>query len=253
MLFHSHVFGPLKSRRLGVSLGINVLPNEGKLCSFDCVYCECGLNADGRGDTQLVSPSDLEKELEDFLIQYTREQKTPIDTFTFAGNGEPTLHPQFAQLVDVVASLRNKYQPKAQVSVLTNAWQLNKPEVLQALRKVDMCALKLDSALPDTVLRINRPVNPHFNMEEQLQSLENFGPEAVVQTMLVRGAGVDNTTEPELAALTQAICRIRPRQVQLYSIDRKTPIEGLQKVPVDELQAFAVRLQALGIATQVVG
>lgn len=253
MLFHTHVFGPIHSRRLGRSLGINLLPNEGKICSFDCVYCECGLNKDGRGDSVLAARGELRADLEAFLRGYEAEAKPPIDSFTFAGNGEPTLHPQFAGIVDDVTLLRDRYQPGAAVSALTNAWQLDRAEVVEALLKVDRCMLKLDSALPDTVRRMNRPVNPSFDMEEQLDRLAAFGGRCVVQTMFLRGPEFDNTTDEEVDAWLGALQRIAPRQVQLYSIDRPVPVGGLEKVDAAVLRSIAARVEERGIATLVAG
>ncbi|MBP5259400.1 MAG: radical SAM protein [Paludibacteraceae bacterium] len=253
MLFHTHIFGPIHSRRLGNSLGINLLPNEGKVCSFDCIYCECGLNRDGRADTVLASRAGIRQELEDFLLAYTGADKPAIDTFTFAGNGEPTVHPEFAGIVDDVILLRNRYQPDAVVSVLTNAWQLDREEVCGALLKVDNCILKLDSAVSDTVRRINQPVNPHFDLDAQIARLARFSGRCVVQTMFLRGLGVDNTTDAEVEAWIQALRRIAPRQVQLYSLDRPAPVADLQKVPVETLRSIAARVEQYGLETQVVG
>ena len=253
MLFHKHIFGPIISRRLGVSLGINLLPNEGKICSFDCIYCECGFNKDGRADTRLASREELRADLAAFLNEYAEGNNRPINTITFAGNGEPTLHPEFEGIVDDTLALRNQYAPEAQVSVLTNAWHLDKPEVVRALRKVDNCMLKLDSAIPETVAKLNRPVNPHFDLDRHIDQLASFGKSCIVQTLFVRGAGVDNTTDEEVSAWIKALVRIAPRQVQLYPIDRKTPMEGLEKVPVEELRSIAAKVEKLGIETQVIG
>lgn len=251
MLFDTIIFGPIKSRRLGVSLGVNLLPQHGKICSFDCIYCECGLNADGREDTQLPTRQQVRKALEEKLIAYKQAGGEPIDTFTFAGNGEPTLHPDFKDIVLDTQKLRNQYYPDAKISVLTNAWQLDKPAVLEGLRQVDNAILKLDSAIPSTLLSMNRPVSPTFNMDTLIEQLASFRGQCIVQTMFLRGAGVDNTTPAEIEAWLGALKRIQPSLVQLYSIDRKVPIEGLAHVGEEELKSIAAQVQKLGLKTLV--
>lgn len=251
MLFDTVIFGPIKSRRLGVSLGINLLPQHGKICSFDCIYCECGLNADGREDTQLPTRQQVRKALEEKLIAYKQADGEPIDTFTFAGNGEPTLHPDFKDIVLDTQKLRNQYYPDAKISVLTNAWQLDKPAVLEGLRQVDNAILKLDSAVPETLLSMNRPVSPTFCMDTLIEQLASFSGQCIIQTMFLRGAGVDNTTPAEIEAWLGALKRIQPSLVQLYSIDRKVPIEGLAHVGEEELKSIAAQVQKLGLKTLV--
>lgn len=251
MLFDTIIFGPIKSRRLGVSLGVNLLPQHGKICSFDCIYCECGLNADGREDTQLPTRQQVRKALEEKLIAYKQAGGEPIDTFTFAGNGEPTLHPDFKEIVLDTQKLRNQYYPDAKISVLTNAWQLDKPAVLEGLLQVDNAILKLDSAIPSTLLNMNRPVSPTFSMDTLIEQLASFRGQCIVQTMFLRGAGVDNTTPAEIEAWLGALKRIQPALVQLYSIDRKVPIEGLEHVGEEELKAIAAKVKKIGLKTLV--
>lgn len=251
MLFNTIIFGPIKSRRLGISLGINLLPQNGKICSFDCIYCECGLNKDGREDTQMPTRQQVKENLEATLKAYKQVDGEPIDTFTFAGNGEPTLHPHFAEIVLDVQKLRNSYYPDAKISVLTNAWQLDKPAVLDGLRLVDNAILKLDSAVPQTLLAMNRPVSPTFSMENLVEQLASFQGRCIIQTMFLRGAGVDNTTPTEIAAWLGALKRIQPSLVQLYSINRKVPIEGLEHVSEEELKTIAAEVKKLGIKTLV--
>lgn len=251
MLFNTIIFGPIKSRRLGISLGINLLPQNGKICSFDCIYCECGLNKDGREDTQMPTRQQVKEKLEATLKAYKQADGEPIDTFTFAGNGEPTLHPHFAEIVLDVQKLRNSYYPDAKISVLTNAWQLDKPAVLDGLRLVDNAILKLDSAVPQTLLAMNRPVSPTFSMENLVEQLASFQGRCIIQTMFLRGAGVDNTTPTEIAAWLGALKRIQPSLVQLYSINRKVPIEGLEHVSEEELKTIAAEVKKLGIKTLV--
>ena len=251
MLFNTVIFGPIKSRRLGVSLGINLLPQNGKICSFDCIYCECGLNADGREDTQLPTREQVRIALEEKLMAYKQADGEPIDTFTFAGNGEPTLHPAFKEIVLDTQKLRNRYYPDAKISVLTNAWQLDKPAVLDGLRQVDNAILKLDSAIPDTLLKMNRPVLSDFSMETLIEQLASFRGECIVQTMFLRGAGVDNTTPTEIEAWLKALKRIQPSLVQLYSINRKVPIDGIEHVSEEELKQIAAQVKKIGLKTLV--
>jgi wyosine [tRNA(Phe)-imidazoG37] synthetase (radical SAM superfamily) len=251
MLFNTIIFGPIKSRRLGISLGINLLPQNGKICSFDCIYCECGLNKDGREDTQMPTRQQVKENLEATLKAYKQADGEPIDTFTFAGNGEPTLHPHFAEIVLDVQKLRNSYYPDAKISVLTNAWQLDKPAVLDGLRLVDNAILKLDSAVPQTLLAMNRPVSPTFSMENLVEQLASFQGRCIIQTMFLRGAGVDNTTQEEVNAWLQALKVIQPSLVQIYSINRKVPIEGLEHVSEEELKAIAAEVKKIGLKTLV--
>jgi wyosine [tRNA(Phe)-imidazoG37] synthetase (radical SAM superfamily) len=193
----------------------------------------------------------VKENLEATLKAYKQADGEPIDTFTFAGNGEPTLHPHFAEIVLDVQKLRNSYYPDAKISVLTNAWQLDKPAVLDGLRLVDNAILKLDSAVPQTLLAMNRPVSPTFSMENLVEQLASFQGRCIIQTMFLRGAGVDNTTPTEIAAWLGALKRIQPSLVQLYSINRKVPIEGLEHVSEEELKTIAAEVKKLGIKTLV--
>lgn len=250
MLFNTTIFGPIRSRRLGNSLGINLLPNNGKICSFDCIYCECGLNKDGREDTKLSTREEVHKELEAKLKEL-KASNAIIDTFTFAGNGEPTMHPDFKNIVEDVIHLRNTYYPEAVISVLTNAWQLANKDVVFALKRVDNNILKLDSAKKETILKINQPVNPNFDVETLISQIAQFKDNCIVQTMFVKGPNVDNTTEEEVSAWINALKLIQPRLVQIYSIDRKVPIEGLVHVDEDELREIEKRVKKIGLNTLV--
>lgn len=251
MLFNTTIFGPIHSRRLGTSLGVNLEPDNGKICSFDCIYCECGLNVDGRNDRNIPTLEEVSQALENKLVEYNSDASNPpIDTITFAGNGEPTLHPQFAAIIDMTLAMRDRYAPKAKVSVLTNAWQISRQSVAEALMKVDNNILKLDSAIASTVSLIDRPVNPHFDLDRHIDELARFRHNGIIQTMFLRGevdgVVIDNTTEAEVSAWLSALRRIEPRMVQVYSIDRKTPYDTLVAVPKDELEAIAARVRAAG-------
>ena len=254
VLFHSTIYGPIHSRRLGMSLGINLMPNDGKICSFDCLYCEAGFNAQGAGKDGVPSREAVKRQLKRKLEEM-KEQGQTLDVITFSGNGEPTLHPEFKKVVDDVLRLRTQYFPNAKVSVLSNSTMAGKAAVADALRKVDNNILKLDSAMPRTFRVLNRPVSPNCLPEGVIADLKQFGGQCVVQTIMVRGEyngeRVDNTTDDELDALLSAYLQIRPREVMLYSIDRKTPAENLEKVSKEELERIAQRFRDSGITVQV--
>ncbi|MDE5830019.1 MAG: radical SAM protein [Duncaniella sp.] len=246
VLFHSTVFGPIHSRRLGVSLGINLDPDDGKVCSFDCLYCEAGFNAQGTGTTGLPPREHVSRMLGDKLRAMS-EAGEHLDVITFSGNGEPTMHPEFAGIIDDTIALRDRWFPDVKISVLTNSTRLDHPDVAAALRKVDNNIVKLDSAVTSTMRLIDRPVSPAFTSERAVEMIRPFGRDCVVQTMLLRGSWngqpVDNTTPAEIDALIEAYRTIGPRQVMIYSIDRRTPARELVKVPREELEQIAGRIR----------
>lgn len=251
VIFHDTIFGPIHSRRLGTSLGVNLSPNDGKVCSFDCLYCEAGFNAQGPGTTGFPSRQQVAAQLRAKLEQM-RADHAPLDVITFSGNGEPTLHPDFPAIIDDVIALRNELYPEAQISVLTNSTRLHRPEVVNALRKVDNNILKLDSAVDETMRRLDRPTSPDFTVSNVVDRLRQFAGQGIIQTMLLRGDGIDNTTPAEVNALIDAYSRIRPRSIMLYSIDRKTPDELLRRVEKPELQTIADRIhEATGITVTI--
>ncbi len=249
ILFHSTIFGPIRSRRLGVSLGVNLMPADGKVCTFDCLYCEAGYNAQGPGKAGLPSRDEVRDLLEKKLSEMS-EAGEPLDVITFSGNGEPTLHPEFAGVINDTIAARNRYYPSARISVLSNSTMLDNADVRDALLLVDNNILKLDSAIDSTMRLIDRPGKPSFNCGQLIGQLAEFGDRCIVQTLLVRGTHgdkiVDNTTPEELDALAEAYRRIRPKQIMLYSIDRPTPEKNLTRVPREELEAFASRLREEG-------
>ncbi|NDV96687.1 radical SAM protein [Dysgonomonas sp. 521] len=256
ILFHEIVFGPIHSRRLGSSLGMNLLPYDGKLCSFDCIYCECGYNENFRTKTKLPARENVKAALEDKLIQLQKEN-TPIDVITFAGNGEPTLHPQFAAIIDDTILLRDMYYPAARISVLSNAMHAGKESVFNALKKVDNNILKLDSAIIETVRLIDRPNSPSYSIEEQIELFKRFDGNFIMQTMFLRGSHdgkvVDNTTEKEISAWLEAVRETNPREVMIYTIDRETPEKNLEKVSVEDLKRIGERVENLGIKVNIAG
>lgn len=254
ILFHSTIFGPVHSRRLGTSLGVNLSPVDGKVCSFDCVYCEAGYNSQGTGKSGLPSREDVARQLESKLKKMSAAAE-PLDVITFSGNGEPTMHPDFEGVIDDTLALRDRYYPGAKVSVLCNSTRLDREGVVNGLRKVDNCILKLDSALTPTMRLIDQPVSKTFTCEYVIPQLEAFGDKCIIQTMMLRGnhdgKHIDNTTPGEVDALIEAYKRIKPREVMLYSIDRATPESDLQKVEREELESIACRMRDAGITVQV--
>lgn len=255
VLFHSTIFGPIHSRRLGVSLGVNLMPDDGKVCSFDCLYCEAGFNAQGAGTTGLPLREQVCSQLEAKLTQML-ENGDALDVITFSGNGEPTLHPDFPHIIEDTLRLRDKYYPQAKVSVLTNSTMIFKPEVAEALKKADNNILKLDSAVEETMRLIDRPNSPGFSVEKVVEGLRQFEGTGIIQTMMLRGEHdgkpIDNTTDAEIEALIDAYKRIKPREIMLYSLDRSTPEEKLVKVEKEEIEAIGRRIEeATGIPVQV--
>lgn len=250
ILFHSTIFGPIRSRRLGVSLGVNLSPADGKVCSFDCIYCEAGYNSQGTGTTGLPPREEVARLLEEKLRAMSKAGD-PLDVITFSGNGEPTLHPDFPGVIADTLALRDRYYPKAQVSVLTNSTRIFDPAVAEALKRVDNNILKLDSAIEPTMRAIDVPVSAGFTAEAVIRALRQFEGTGIIQTMLLRGEHqgrpIDNTTPQEIEALIEAYRLINPREVMLYSLDRSTPEEQLERVPREELEAIAEKVREAGI------
>ena len=245
------VFGPIFSRRLGSSLGINLLPEKGKICNFDCIYCECGWNKDGRGDSKLPTASELEAALEAKLAG-CRKAGTPIDSITFSGDGEPTLNPDFPQIIGITLRLRDIYYPAAKVSVLTNATMLHKDAVVDALKKVDNPILKLDAATDELVGRINQPQG-HYSVREVVDNMKKFGGDFVMQTMFLRALGFDSSAPEQLNAWMDIVRELRPREVMVYTIDRETPAAGLEKFTEARMRELVKPLLDEGFTIQIKG
>ena len=249
ILFDRIVFGPIHSRRLGVSLGINLLPPDGKLCSFNCVYCECGLNEERRTNTRLPGREETREALRQKLVEMRAEGLKP-DVITFAGNGEPTLHPDFGGIIDDTIALRDELCPSAKIAVLSNATMIRRPEVFRALSRVDDNILKLDSVLDSRIRQIDVPNLPNFSFEELKKQLCRFEDNLIIQTMFLRGEvngePVDNMTEEEIAGWLDALREIRPKQVMIYTIDRETPLKGLRKASPEDLDGIARRAREAG-------
>lgn len=246
VLYPDIIFGPVHSRRLGLSLGINLLPIQRKFCTFDCVYCECGLG-DMEGVKKLPTADQLETALRTRLEKMRAEGQCP-DVLTFAGNGEPTLHPEFPEIVERVRKVRDELFPTAKISVLSNATQIGRPEIRQALLRVDNNILKLDSAFEETMRQMNRPWRKEFTVATLVENLKTFQGRLIIQTMFLRGTyqgrSFDNTTEQEVSAWIRLVTEIAPQGVMIYSLDREAPVSTLEKIPAATLRQIGDRLQA---------
>ncbi|MDF1550650.1 MAG: radical SAM protein [Bacteroidales bacterium] len=255
-LFDKIIFGPVKSRRLGISLGINLLPVDSKLCNFNCIYCECGWTPGALEMKISWHARQLVAEKLEATLQSMKEKKEPLDVITYAGNGEPTMHPEFEGIIDNTITIRNKYYPNARIAVLSNATLLHKVSVFRALNRVDDNILKLDSVFLQTIELFNKPLGK-FRVEKIIEQLKQFDGNVIIQTMFVKGSfggeKVDNTTEKELTAWIKALHQIKPKQVMIYTIARDTPSPDLEKVSLDDLNKIKDRLEGEGFRVQVSG
>ncbi len=253
-LFSDIIFGPIHSRRLGLSLGVNLLPLDSKLCTFDCIYCECGWATAGMKPR--FNDRESVKAMLAMKLSEMCDAGTPPDVITFAGNGEPTMHPDFEQIIDDTIALRNQLCPSARISVLSNATMIHRESVRRALLRIDNNILKLDSAFDATVRLIDNPQG-NYSVARTVELMKLFEGRMVVQTMFLRGTyngqQVDNTTEEEVSAWLELLREIAPQRVMVYTIDRDTPAPDLEKVSVEELRAIATRVEALGIECSVAG
>jgi len=246
MLFDSIVYGPIRSRRLGVSLGVNLMPTTAKLCTFDCVYCECGWNQ------PILHPTlPTRDEVREALRTQLSTLQSQLDVITFSGNGEPTLHPDFLGVIEDTCALRDEYCPKAKVSVLSNSTQLGRKDVVEALRLCDNRILKLDSAIDTTMRLVDKPVNAQLTVGQVVEWLRAFDGDFTLQTCFLRGVYegqvIDNTTDEELKAWYDIVDTLRPKQVMIYVIDRETPLKTLEKIPAEKMEAIAAPLRKKGI------
>ena len=248
VIYPSPIFGPVHSRRLGTSLGINLLPADGKVCTFDCIYCECGFNADRRPTLPMPTRQQVAEALEHRLQDMLTNGPEP-DVLTFAGNGEPTVNPDFPQIIDDTLRLRDKYFPKARVSVLSNATMTVRDAVHEALMRVDNNIQKLDTVSPAFIALVDRPMG-HYDVGRIIERLQAFHGHVIIQTMFLHGPGVSNTGDEYVAPWLEAVAAIGPQQVMIYTIDRETPDRRLSKATPAELDAIAGRVRALGIDCQ---
>lgn len=247
------MFGPIFSRRLGASLGINLLPEKGKICNFDCIYCECGWNKDGRDDTVIPSAAKVRADLERMLVRLQQEG-TKVDSITFSGDGEPTINPEFPQIIDDTLALRDKYIPAAKVSVLSNATRVHLPEVFHALTKVDNPIMKIDAPTNELIARINMPA-PGYDIARVVKALRQFDGNFVLQTCMLRSKeyNFDSARAEVLEGWMDIVRDLRPREVMVYTIDRPTPAQGLEKFTVEEMSQLVSPLVAEGFKIQIKG
>lgn len=249
VIYPSPIFGPVKSRRLGISLGINLLPADGKVCTFDCIYCECGLNATRKAKGAMPTREEVAKALEEKLHEMMDAGMLP-DVLTFAGNGEPTIHPHFSDIIDDTIELRDKLCPNAKVSVLTNATLITRDSVFEALKKVDNNILKLDTIDIDYISIVDRPTGK-YDINAIIERMKAFEGKAVIQTMFLKGTvdgkDVNNTGDSYVMPWIATVKKIAPREVMIYTIDRETPIDSLQKATHEELDRIVALLEKEGI------
>ncbi len=239
---------------MGLSLGLNLLPVGYKYCTFNCIYCECGWTLKSKSERiSLPERKEIFQKLESRLKELKADGVVP-DNITYAGNGEPTIHPEFEGIIDDTIELRNRYFPHTQISVLSNASLLHKKKVFDALNKVDNNVLKLDSAIENTFRLINQPMS-NIKLENIIKNIKKFDGNQIIQTLFVRGNYdghyIDNTTDAELQAWMKLLKEIQPKYVMIYPIDRDTPADGLEKIPETELNEIANRVRANGIEARV--
>ena len=274
ILYDSPIFGPVRSRRLGISLGINLMPPDGKVCTFDCIYCECGLNAERRPKLPRPTREEVAEALEKKLQEMAAEGQLP-DVLTFAGNGEPTTHPHFADIIDDTIRLRDQYCPEAKVSVLSNATQLHRRDVFEALLRVDNNIQKLDTVDADFIRAVDRPISPNYDVAKVVEQLKAFQGHVIIQTIWMRidnsQLTIDNYPSNEQSTNVEqksiinyqlsiinykgaiirrwlsALKKIAPSQVMIYTIDRETPVKGLEKATPEELNRIRDLVIAEGI------
>ena len=249
VIYPAPIFGPIHSRRLGVSLGINLMPDDGKFCTFDCIYCECGFNAERRPKHQRPSRAEVRKALEERLKKMKEEGMAP-DVLTFAGNGEPTAHPEFAEIIADTLELRNKYFPNAKVSVLSNSTLICNPKVFDALKTIDNNIMKLDTVNMDYINLVNRPTGK-YSLPSIIEQMKAFSGHIIIQTMFMKGEingkSVSNVSDEYVIPWLKAVEEIHPQQVMIYTIDRETPDKDLIKATHEELDRILALIESKGI------
>jgi wyosine [tRNA(Phe)-imidazoG37] synthetase (radical SAM superfamily) len=232
------VYGPILSRRLGRSLGINLLPLNRKVCSFDCIYCQYGSENVTESRERGV-PFPTVSEVLTCVESALRKPRT-IDYLTFSGNGEPTLHPEFPDIVKGVLSLRNDLRPQAKLAILSNSSQVNDPEILSALQLLDVPMMKLDAGDEKTFEAINRQAKTveFAELVNGLKRIKNL----VIQSLLIDGV-ISNTSGDAFDAWVETLVDLQPCEIHIYSIDRPTPVSGILAVNADRLEKIACELQ----------
>ena len=249
--FENIVFGPIRSRRLGSSLGVNILPAHGKMCNFDCVYCECGWNKDGVEDKVYPRYADVAEALQTRLAELSG-QGVIVDSITFSGNGEPTMNPDFAGIVDVTIELRDRYFPEAKVSVLSNATMIGRESVFEALRKVDNAIMKIDASSDELIEKINKPTGA-YSLDKVVEGLKRFEGDFILQTMFLKSEEFDTATPEALNRWMDIVRQLKPREIMVYTIDRETPDRTLGKYSVEQMAAMVQPLVDEGFDIQIRG
>ena len=252
-LFDKHVFGPVKSRRLGNSLGINLLSTHYKVCDFDCIYCECGWTHHKPDSKKFIEKQKFIQLLETKLSQLERD-KIPVDYITYAGNGEPTLHPYFLEIAKKVSELRDQYFPKCSIALLSNGSTLSKEKIKASFAYIEDVILKIDAGHQQLFQLINRP-NEHLQLDDICNNMVNLQGNFIAQSMFLKGNadGVefDNSDQKVVAKWKEKIQMLRPKYVQIYSISRDTPLESIQPISKERLQNIAEQLENMGIHAEV--
>lgn len=251
MLREETVFGPIFSRRLGTSLGINLLPEEGKICNFDCIYCECGWNKDGRNDTVLPTAQKVHNDLERMLVRL-QQQGTKVDSLTFSGDGEPTLNPEFPQIIDDTLALRDRYAAGAKVSVLSNATRVHIPAIFNALCKVDNPIMKIDAPTNELIAKINNPA-PGYDVARVIEALKQFKGNFILQWCMLHSDDFNSASPEVVDGMIAIIRQLQPREIMVYTIDRPTPAQGLTKLTPDEMRSAVQPLIDDGFDIQIKG
>lgn len=253
-LFDKIIFGPVKSRRLGISLGINLLPTYSKLCNFNCIYCECGWTPGKKELKTTFHPRNIVRQKLDTVLSEMKAESKALDVITYAGNGEPTMHPEFAEIIEDTIRLRDEYFPDARIAVLSNATQIHKPRIVAALKRIEDNILKLDSAFPETVKLLNNP-RGFYRIENVVENMKRFEGKFIMQTMFVKGEyegkTVDNTTEEEYNAWLKLVKEVNPQMIMIYTIARDTPSPDLVKVSYEELKHISDKLEKEGFKVQI--
>jgi len=253
-LFNKVVFGPVHSRRLGISLGINLLPTGYKYCSFNCIYCECGWTGINNIDKIIFPPVLVVKQFLEKKLREMFETGELPESISFAGNGEPTLHPDFPEIIDLTIELRNKYSPQSKVAVLSNATMLHIPAVVEALKKVDKNILKLDAGTEETFRLINNPLD-NITQKEIVNNLKQFKEKLIIQSLFVRGDckgnQIDNTSAKEIKLWLKYLKELKPELVMIYPIARATPAKELEKISLKELENIAEKVRNIGLNAEV--
>jgi len=251
-LFDNVIFGPVQSRRMGVSLGVNLLPTSEKFCNYNCIYCECGFTPLPTKDTKSLLPPRSEVKVQ--LKNKLKSMNPKPDAITFAGNGEPTIHPEFCEIIDDTIEMRNEICPDTEIVVLTNATQIHKAHIIESLQKIDRCMFKLDAGFDSTIEKINKPLQPS-NVAKFIELVKQFKGKIIIQTLFIKGEyngeAFDNTLDEEVEALLDCYKKIQPNEVVVYGIQRDTPVDSLYRIPKEKLEEIAMRIKALGIQVSV--